>query len=173
MPTLRARDQPRAQRVSLDISKHRKQMMILLNEEGLVSALPEPARASICLMVSTDVRRHQPAHPLCEICIVDRPHDEVKVVRHEADGEDRECHAILRFGHGCEKSCVVMVAVKYPRLLIATVDDVIALVCNDHSGRTRHEAHRIARTALHARCESRGCDEFCHHGRAFRAAPFC
>ena len=102
-PIFRPGNQLCAQRVAFNVSQDRKQVMVRLNEEGLVPSLPKPSRAVVLAVMSTNIGRKQPAHPVREICIVERPHDQVNVVWHQARCEDGKRDSLLRFVHGSDE----------------------------------------------------------------------
>jgi hypothetical protein len=84
------------QRVSLDISKYRQEVMVLLNRKGLEAARPETPRCCVSFAMPADVAAEQPMHPPREIVVMIWTQHEVHVVRHEARRKERHRNASLR-----------------------------------------------------------------------------
>ena len=84
------------QRVTLDITEHGHQMLVVLDWEGFETALPDMACRVVMAMVPAGMRREQPLHPAAEITIGNRSDHQVKMVRHQTiaqqvDGQSCAC----------------------------------------------------------------------------------
>jgi hypothetical protein len=95
-PILGTINQAGAQRVTLDVAQHRKQVLVLLDGERLESPQPDVAAGSVVLQLATHMRRHQPMHPPAELAVVAGSDDQVEVVGHEAIAEQSHGHPTLR-----------------------------------------------------------------------------
>jgi hypothetical protein len=81
-------DQAGPKRVSLDITNHKAEMLIIEDGKGLESPLPDMAAMMIVAQVTTNMSRHQPMHPAAEIPVAMWPENEMEVVWHQAIGDD-------------------------------------------------------------------------------------
>jgi len=148
-PVFRPGDQILRQGISLDVSQNREQVLILLDQRCLVAALPKSASRPVLAVMTAHVRREQPADPVCDIAVLAWTDDQVYVIWHQANSEEWQVNSILRIAHQCQKSSVIVVVVKDPSFLIATVDDVVALICCDHprgaSHATRYRERHVSR----------------------------
>jgi hypothetical protein len=64
----------------------------------------------------------------------------VNVIWHEASGEDRQRHMIVRFCNEPQKGAVVGAIMEALQLIVAAIDDVIAMTRDDGARRSRHGA---------------------------------
>ena len=147
MPILGACYQFSRESVSLDISQDSEQMLVLLDQARLVAALPEPPGGSVLAVMSAHMRREQPTSPRRNVVAPSRPHDKMHMIRHEANGEQRQFDTLLRLAHVSEEGQVVSATVKDASLLVAAIDYVVALIRRDHSRGTghalRYRGHRL------------------------------
>src|SRR4051812_24575553 len=102
--------------------------MILLDQTRLVPSLPEPAGGSILAVMSPNMRGEQPTHPRGDVTIIPGPHDQVHMIWHQADSEQRQFQSVLGFAHVLQERGVVAAFVEHTRLLVAAIDDVVTLV---------------------------------------------
>src|SRR5262245_31062656 len=92
------------------------------------------------------MRREQPVRPPCEVPLVPRPHDDVKVVRHDANRERRYVEFVEAFGQQPLKGGEVRAIMEQPHLVVATIEHVIAVICDDGARGARHAAVYEARS---------------------------
>src|SRR5262249_45340523 len=68
-PVLGLPHQPGAQRIPLHVAQHRQQVIIVLNREGFVAALPEMAAAVMDGVVAADMSGQQPLHEPAHVAV--------------------------------------------------------------------------------------------------------
>jgi hypothetical protein len=129
-----------AHRISLHVTEHRQEMVVLLNRERLETALPDVAAAVIMLVVTAYMGIKQPMHPPAQVTIRLRQDHQVEVVGHQAETQDRHRHLDARMRQGFEEGLIVVLLVENRALTVAPVDDVVA-----------NTANRGSRSAWHGR----------------------
>ena len=144
-PLLRTPDEIRAERIALHVSQHCKQVRIALDDECLVSALPNPTRTAVFAVIAACVSGEEPVRPLSQIDVSSRPNHQMDVVRHDARTDDRKWSMVVRFGNEPEKCAVVGAIMESPQLIVTAIDDVVIVVGNDGARCTRHADRLIAR----------------------------
>src|SRR5688572_6283854 len=112
---------------------------------GLEPTLPHVAGFFMPQVVSNGMGREKPLHPASDVAILSRSHDQVKVVWHQAHGENRQFDALLSLGHQFQELGVVTWLVKHFGLSIRAVEHVIVLAGEYAAGRTRHVPQRNPR----------------------------
>jgi hypothetical protein len=82
------------QGVGFHVSQNCQQVMIVLNRKGLVPPLIEMTRSPelVKAMMSPNMRIHAPAHECRNLTPLVRQKDDVEVVRHQSEPEDRQRH---------------------------------------------------------------------------------
>ena len=140
LPILRMSNELCSQRVPLDVAHRRQQVHVLLDRKRLEPALPHvAARLSATLtMISPDVRRQQPLHVAAEIAIVAGPEDQVKMVGHEAEGEQPHVDAFVGGEQQIEEAAMVFVRMEDLHAAVAAVDDVVADAADGGAGGAWH-----------------------------------
>jgi hypothetical protein len=100
LPVLGALDEPGAQRVALDVSTDRDEVIVRLNGKGLESALVQvaAAHASAMRVPSLRVRHREPCHERRQAAILLRGKDQVPVRWHNAIREQADGNAGLGLG---------------------------------------------------------------------------
>lgn len=151
LPILRMSYQFRTQRVPLYVAHRRQQVHVLLNWKRLEPALPHVAAgpSATLSMIPPDMRRQQPLHVSTEVVIVAWPEDQVKMVGHEAEGEQPHVDAFVGGQQQIEEAAMVLVGVEDLHAAVAAVDDVVADAADGGAGGAWHggEPNR-ARAAL-------------------------
>ena len=125
-PLLGFLDELGSNRIAFDIAKNREQMIVFLDRKRLESSLPDVAAAAIVLMVAADMGVLQPVHPSAEVAVVGWLQDKVKMVGHQAEGQNRHRHLDAGMGDGLEEGLVIAVFVEDLASAIASVEDVVA-----------------------------------------------
>src|SRR5512134_1112386 len=87
-PLLGPRNQPGTERIPLHVPHDRQQVPILFDWKRLESPLPDPTRGALPQVVTMTVRRQEPLHPATDVVGAMRRHHKMKMVGHQADGED-------------------------------------------------------------------------------------
>src|SRR5262245_32246254 len=112
------------QRVPLNVSQYCQQVMIVFDRKRFESPLPNVPAATVVLVGAPHMRCQQPLHPYSQIAIVMRPKHKVKMIRHQAIGQNahrRSSTSLLKqFG----ERRVVAVLVKHLLPVIAAIGDV-------------------------------------------------
>jgi len=132
-PLLRTPDEIRAECIALHVSQHCKQVRIALDDECLVSALPDPTRTAVFAVIAACVGGEEPMRPLSQIDVPGWPDHQMDVVRHDARTDDRQWSMVVRFGNEPEKCAVIGAIMESLQLIVATIDDVIIVVGNDRA----------------------------------------
>jgi hypothetical protein len=138
LPVLRAFDEFRAERISLDVSHDRQQMVVLLNQESLEPALPEPAIRRVLRVMPTNVCREQPLHPATHTFGTGRAHHEMYVIRHEASSKNGETQSLLRAMNQRLELLVISGLMEDAGFLVPAIDHVIAMIRDDEATRPWH-----------------------------------
>ena len=81
-------NQSRTDRIAEHIAKSREQMAILLNWKTFEPTLPHMPMTPVMLVVPPDMARHPPLHEWAQSSFGIRLHDQMEMIRHEADAED-------------------------------------------------------------------------------------
>ncbi len=79
-PVFAASDEFGAEGDPLDVAEDRREVVIVLDREGLEPPLPDVAAGLVMPMVSLRVRRERPAHPPPEVAVSVGPDDRVEMV---------------------------------------------------------------------------------------------
>src|SRR5262245_6989297 len=119
-------------------------MMILLDEKCLEPALPDPASRAVLGMLPAHVRGEGLLHPAAEVSGLPRPHHQVKMIWHHASRKDRDLDSLLRAVNQGQELLIVRGFMKNARLLVTTIQDVIAVVGDDEAGCARHDAKLLS-----------------------------
>ena len=96
-------------------------MAVLLNRKTFEAALPHMPMATVMAMVAADVAGHPPLHERAEGSVGGRLHDQVEMIRHEADAEERDGVFGFRRGEQVETCGVVPVLVEDHGAAVATI----------------------------------------------------
>jgi hypothetical protein len=112
-------DQPRADRIAEHIAEDREEMAVLLNRKTFEAALPHMPVTVVVPMVAADMAGHPPLHEWAEGGLGGWLHDEVKMIRHQADAEELDGVCGCRRGEQVKECGVVAlwktVAPPFPR----------------------------------------------------------
>jgi hypothetical protein len=147
-PLFRACDEPRAQRVTLNVAHDCQQVPVLLDRKRLEAPLPDPARRSVLEMVAVDMCRQQPVHPSADVLCTVLGYHEVEVVRHDAERQHPQRDSLLSLLDQAQKRPVVRGREEYIRPIIATVDDVVVTGRNEGSKDAWHLLRMRLRAAM-------------------------
>ena len=139
-PVFCARYQASPQCIAFDVAHDCDQVIVLLDQERLEAALPYTTTGLILPMMTTHVRGEEPMGPAGQISVAVRAHDEVQMVRHEAEGQNRHREVLLRLDDERQKCSVVGRVVKNARVIVTSVDHVVAVSADDGTCRTGHTA---------------------------------
>jgi hypothetical protein len=120
-------------------------VFILPNGEGLETALPNMAAATIALPVAMHVAGKQPLHPVSEVVVARRPKDQVKVVGHQTITDDTHGHAGTGLADQADEALVVVLVVKDACATIAAIQSVVAIATDGSSCSARHEEILVPR----------------------------
>ena len=101
-------------------------MIVLLDGKGLEPSLPHMAAGLIMLMVPSHMRGQQPVQKLAQLPIPPWPEGQVKMIGHQAIGEDAHGHTIGRVAQQREKGGVVFRLPEDLGPCIPPIDDVRA-----------------------------------------------
>ena len=93
----------------------------MLNRKTFEAALPHMPMATVMAMVAADVAGHPPLHERAEGSVGGRLHDQVEMIRHEADAEERDGVFGFRRGEQVETCGVVPVLVEDHGAAVATI----------------------------------------------------
>ena len=113
---------------------------------------------SILRVISTRMRSEQPVGPTCKISSRVGPNHEMYVIWHQTHREDRYGRAHLRHVHQLYERFIVTRVMEYFGLLVGAIDEVIAPIRKDDSGRPRHRVECIWRIVRRNIRESSGCE---------------
>ena len=126
-PFFGSADQPRSQRVALDVPQNGQQVLIFLDRKRFEPALPDVTAGPVTPQVAAHVRGHQPMHPAADIAVLARPEREVEMIGHQAVGEDAHRSANARLRHQVEERVVVIGLMEYRRPRVPPIEDVIGV----------------------------------------------
>ena len=85
-------DETSLQRIAFNGAQHIKEVVVMPDGKCLEAALQQMAAGVVGQAVAADAGVLQPVHPTAEVAIVAGPDDEVKVIGHEASGEQAHGH---------------------------------------------------------------------------------
>jgi len=119
-------------------------MRVALDDECLISALPDPTRTAVFPVIAACVSGEEPMRPLRQIDVPSRPNHQMDVVRHDARRDDRKWSMVVRFGNEPEKRAVVGAIMESLQLIVTAIDDVVIVVGNDGARSTRHAGRLLA-----------------------------
>lgn len=137
-PRLSRLGQAGTQCVSLDVANDGQQVIVRLHRKCLESPLPDAAARSAGEVIPTHMRRQQPVHPGTQIGSLTWPHQQVKVIRHQADSKHLQFNARLRLVHQLDELTVIGSTVKHASTIVAAIDHVIALTTYCRPGCSWH-----------------------------------
>src|SRR4029079_7089812 len=129
--------------------------MVLLNQERFESPLPQSPGRLVFRVMPAHVRGESPLHPPAEIFGASWTHYEMKMIRHQACREDRHVDPLLRQMDEREELLIVRGSVEYPRLLVAPIQDVVAVIRDDEAIRPWH-AFKLDQWSRSRRAQIRG-----------------
>jgi hypothetical protein len=121
-------------------------MLVALRGECLESSLPHVPAAAVSPVVAPDVAGHKPLHPAAEVGIALRPEDEMEVVRHEGEPQNRHGEALAGEVEEIDEGLVVVGVVENLGAGVAPVEDVIKYPGRRCPCGSRHE-ERLPRGA--------------------------
>jgi hypothetical protein len=133
-------DEAGANGVALDIPEYGQQVLVRLDGEGLVPALPDAAARPVTHTMTLNVRGEEPMHDAPELAVGHRPSDEMDMVRHEAPRKQVDAESGADFGDQRDGDFEVVVPMKDRRARVPARDDVGADAGRDRSSETRHGA---------------------------------
>ena len=130
--------------VALDVAQHRQQMPVLLNWKALEPSLiqmPMP-HSGVCVLPTLGVRERQPSHEGGQLAIFLRPQHQMKMIGHQAPGEDADRHALVCLGKHLFESDVILVLLEQPQSAIGAIEHVIDQSARSFSGDAGHGSRR-------------------------------
>ena len=143
-PVFCALHEIRTQCISLDVAHDGQQvvvlLLVLLYQERLESSLPDSTCGAVLCVLPPDVARKRPLSPACKVAGLLGPHHQVEVIGHDAGRKEWDVNPILGAVNQGQELLVVGGLVKYAGLLVAAIENVVAVVCNDEAGGTWHPA---------------------------------
>jgi hypothetical protein len=83
---------------SFDITGNGQQMVIFLDDEAFEAPLPDMAAGAVMAVIAPDVAGHELLHAPAQVIGLHRSEQQVKVVRHQTEGEQVEGIAFCHFG---------------------------------------------------------------------------
>ena len=114
-------------------------MPVFLNRRALESTLPDMTMAPVMLVVPPDVARHPPLHKWTQRRLGGWLHDQMEMIRHEADaeyfnGEFRFCR-----GKQVEEGRVVAVFMEDSRPTVPSIQDMVGVSGHLSARNPRHD----------------------------------
>jgi len=137
-------DQSRANRIAEHIAEGREEMAVLLNRKTLEPTLPHMSMAPVMLVVPPDMARHPPLHEWAQGSLGGRLHDQMKMIRHEADAKHVDGEFGFCRGKQVEESRVVAVFMKDGRPTVPTIQNMVGVPGYLSAWNPRHDAVRYA-----------------------------
>ena len=137
-------DQSSSHRIAQHISNCCEEMAILLNRETFVPALPDVPRTPIVLVIPPHMTRHPPLHERTERRFIRRLHDEVKVIRHEAEAKDFHRELLLGGSKQIEEGGVVSIFMEDGHSTIPSIENVVGVSTDLSAWNPRHGRERYA-----------------------------
>ena len=89
-------------------------------------------------MVASHMGVERPMHPAAEVALFERPKDEVEMVGHQALRQEAHRDFDLGMGESFHEGVVVAVLKENALAIVASIENVVALVANRGSGGTGH-----------------------------------
>ena len=142
-------DEPGPQRIPLDVAHHREQMFVALHGERFEAALIEVAGAAgaVVGVPPHGVRHAQPAEKLADLVGLGRTDDEMPMIGHHDQGEDRQRRVGPGLVEHAEKRGVVVGLFEQREPRHRAIEHVEHLTRRTNSLTTRHAASLIEDTA--------------------------
>lgn len=103
----RAVDEAGPDGIEQHVAEDGEEMLVLLNRGTLIAALPDVPATVVVPMVAANVAGEPPLHDRAEGGRGFRLQDEVEVVRHHAEAEQRDGELLLRAGEQVAEGPVV------------------------------------------------------------------
>ncbi len=139
-------DQPRANRIAEHVAEDREEMAVLLNRKAFEAALPHMSVPVVVPMVAADVAGHPPLHERAEGSVGGRLHDEVKMIRHQADAEELDGVFGFRGGEQVKKCGVVAVLMEDRGATVATIQHMVDVSGHLSARNPRHGKTTVRQT---------------------------
>jgi hypothetical protein len=102
-------------------------MVVFLNRKGPVPSLPDVAAGVIMLMITADVRGHQPHHVGAQVAIAPRPERQVEMGGHQTISEEADIDAFARLAGQLTKGREVAILAKDGATTIAAIEDMVTV----------------------------------------------
>lgn len=136
-------DEPGADRIPEHVAEECKEMAVLLYEKTLEAALPHMPMTSIMAVIPSHMTGHPPLHQWTDRVGGRGRHDEVKMIRHQAEAEDLERMADFGLSKQLKEGSIVSGLVKDGGSTIATVQDVVRVSGSLSPRNARHRTCTI------------------------------
>lgn len=120
-------------------------MAILLNRKTLESSLPHMTMAPVMLVVPTDMACHPPLHEGTQSRFGIRLHDQMEMIRHQADAEHFDGEFGFCCGEQVEEGPVVTVFVKNGRTTVPPIQNMVGVSGHLSAWNPRHGSVRYAK----------------------------
>ena len=117
-------------------------MIVLLHRKTLEPPLPDVPVGAIDLVMAPDICRHQPLHPFTQLFGLFRPHDHVKVIRHETVRENLDRIEPSAQSQEVSERLEIFAFVEDVPLSVATVEDMVDETISEGSGYSWHAYSR-------------------------------
>jgi hypothetical protein len=140
-PLLGRVDQTGTKRVAFDVAEDRQQVIVLLDRKGFEPALPNMTATAVLFAVATDMGGHEPVHPVAEVAVALGPDGQVKMIGHQAEGQDAHRHAGRGLADELDEVREVAVVVEDLSAGIAPVENMVAIGAHCCSRCTWHERY--------------------------------
>lgn len=150
-PTDGMLDESCSNRIAKHIPNRREEMAVLLNRKTLVPALPYMPSSPIVLVIPPHMTRHPPLHEGTQRRFSCWLHDEVKVIRHEADAKDFHRKLLLGSSEEIEEGRVVPVFAEDRRPTIPSIENMIGVPTDLSAWNPRHGRARYANHHFHCK----------------------
>jgi predicted DNA-binding antitoxin AbrB/MazE fold protein len=143
-PILGALHQTGPNRIAFNVAVDGQEMVVFLNRKGPVASLPDVAAGVIMLMITADVRGHQPHHVRTQVAIAPRPEREMEMVRHQTVSQQTDIDLFARFAEELAEGCEVAVLAEDGAATITAIEDVITVAAQSvactawHGGKGPH-----------------------------------
>jgi hypothetical protein len=89
-------------------------------------------------MITAYVGRQEPAHIITEIAIVEWPQGQVKMVGHQAIGEQTHGSSFAGLAEQLEKGIEVPILVEHGAAAVASIEDMVTVATLRSTSSTRH-----------------------------------
>ncbi len=120
-------------------------MAVFLNGKTFEAPLPHMAMTPVMPMIAADMTGHPPLHEGAERCLRDGLYDEMKMIRHQIEGQ--ECDGMFGFGGGerVKAGGVVARVMKDRRAAIPAIQVMVGRSGDLTARNPRHGVHSVGK----------------------------